>query len=144
MSTVYTIGYEGRDPDGFVSELAAAGVAALVDVRELPSSRRRGFSKTALAESLRAAGIDYVHERALGNPKPFRDAWKGGDARTGAAGYRAHLAGAPSKRLDALAERVDADAVCLMCAERDASDCHRSILIEALAERSPGLEVRHL
>jgi len=141
---LHTLGYEGRDPGGFLAELVAARVTTLVDVRELPSSRRRGFSKTALAESLRAAGIEYVHERQLGNPKPLRDAWKAGDAERGAAGYRAHLAAASGGRLDALAERVAQGGVCLMCVERDASDCHRSILVEAVAERIPGLDVRHL
>jgi uncharacterized protein (DUF488 family) len=144
MHHVYTIGYERRSPDGFASELATAGVALLVDVRELPLSRRRGFSKSALAKSLREVGIGYVHERALGNPKPFRDAWKAGDAATGASGYRAHLAHDSSAHVDALAQRVAQGGVCLMCVEHDASDCHRSILVEALGERLRGLEVRHL
>jgi uncharacterized protein (DUF488 family) len=72
-STVFTIGYERRSPDGLVRDLAGAGVTLLADVRELPLSRRRGFSRTALAAALGQAGLAYVHERALGNPKPYRD-----------------------------------------------------------------------
>ena len=105
------------------------------DVRELPLSRRRGFSTTALAEVIQTRGITYLHERALGNPKPYRDAWKAGDARVGATGYRAHLANGSSGRLDALAERVGNGGVCLMCVERTAEDGHRSILVDALNAR---------
>ena len=54
---LFTVGYEGRALDEMIAELVRAGVERLVDVRELPLSRRRGFSKTALGESLRGAGI---------------------------------------------------------------------------------------
>jgi uncharacterized protein (DUF488 family) len=142
--TVFTIGYEGRSPDELVRELTDAGVKLLADVRELPLSRRPGFSKTALAAVLGEAGIEYVHERALGNPKPYRDAWKGGDAAAGRAGYGAHIAGASSEAVDALARRVGQGGVCLLCVEHDAADCHRTLLAAALGERIGGLRARHL
>ena len=142
--TVFTIGYERRSPDELVHELTDAGVTLLADVRELPLSRRRGFSKTALAATLGKAGIEYVHERALGNPKPYRDAWKAGDAAAGRAGYRAHLAGPSSEAVDALARRVAEGGVCLLCVEHAAADCHRTLLAAALGERIAGLRARHL
>jgi uncharacterized protein (DUF488 family) len=141
---VFTIGYERRSPDELARDLAAAGVTLLADVRELPLSRRRGFSKTALADRLGEAGIEYLHERALGNPKPYRDAWKGGDAEAGRAGYRAHLAAASSEAVGALACRVAEGGVCLLCVEHDAADCHRALLAAALAERLEGLQVQNL
>jgi hypothetical protein len=73
------------------AELLSAGVERLVDVRELPLSRRRGFSKTALSDALRAAGIDYVHVKALGTPKPNRERYWASDVEGGAAVYRKHL-----------------------------------------------------
>jgi Protein of unknown function, DUF488 len=54
---LFTVGYEGRSIDELVDALPGAGVERLVDVRELPLSRRRGFSKTALGDALRRAGI---------------------------------------------------------------------------------------
>src|SRR4051794_12149499 len=46
--TLLTIGYEThQEPASLVSALQAARIERLVDVRELPLSRRRGFSKSA-------------------------------------------------------------------------------------------------
>jgi len=144
MTTVFTIGYEARDVPRLVSDLAAAGVELLVDVRELPLSRRRGFSKTALRAAVEDAGIAYLHDRAVGNPKPFRDAWKSGDTATGTAGYIAHLDNGSRTSVDALAQIVAQARVCIMCVEHDPLDCHRSLLVDALRQRVDGLVVEHL
>jgi len=138
---VFTIGYEQRSQDELVGVLVEAGVSLLADVRELPLSRRRGFSKTALAAALEEAGIAYAHERALGNPKPYRDAWKRGDSAAGIAGYRAHIADDASESVDALARRVAEGGVCLLCVEHDPAHCHRTLLAEALRERLGELAV---
>ena len=142
--TVFTIGYERRTQEELVRELVDAGVSLLADVRELPLSRRRGFSKTALAQALGEAGIAYEHHRALGNPKAIRDAWKGGDPAAGITGYREHLAGASREAVAALAARVAEGGVCLLCVEHEAERCHRRLLAEALAERLAALHVRDL
>lgn len=39
---LYTVGYEGRSVDEFVSVLTSAGVEVLVDVRERALSRKKG------------------------------------------------------------------------------------------------------
>ena len=143
-ATVFTIGYERRTPEELVHELADAGVSLLADVRELPLSRRRGFSKSALALALGEAGIAYEHHRALGNPKAIRDVWKSGDSAAGIAGYRAHLAGPSRESVAALAARVAEGGVCLLCVEHEPERCHRRFLAEALAERLGALHVRDL
>ena len=89
--TIYTIGYEGATMDGFIAALRETGVRRVIDVRALPLSRRPGFSKSTLAASLKAEGIDYVHLKALGTPKPGRDAAKKGDVATLTAIYDAQL-----------------------------------------------------
>lgn len=68
MTGLYTIGYEGADLGDFLATLRAMCVTTLVDVRELPISRRKGFSKAALGEALGAVDIAYKHERHLGSP----------------------------------------------------------------------------
>lgn len=141
--TVFTIGYEQRSQTELVGVLVEAGVTLLADVRELPLSRRPGFSKTALAAAVDEAGIAYTHERALGNPKAHRDAWKRGDSEAGRAGYRRHLVEAAGS-VDALALRVAEGGVCLLCVEHDPASCHRTLLAEALRVRLGELDVQNL
>jgi uncharacterized protein (DUF488 family) len=52
--------------------LRDARIDVLLDIREIPISRRRGFSKTALRQTVEGAGIAYRHERRLGSPKVLR------------------------------------------------------------------------
>lgn len=141
---LYTVGYEGRSLPELLNALADAGVRRLVDVRELPLSRKRGFSKTALGEALSNVGIEYVHARALGNPKPNRERYWSGDVEGGAEIYRRHLHNGSYSVLRELAESLDADAACLLCFERDHAVCHRDVIVESLRELRPDLVVEHL
>ena len=141
---LFTVGYEGRSLDEFLGELEAAGVTRLVDVRELPLSRRRGFSKTALGEALSEVGIEYVHVCALGNPKPNCECYWSGDVEGGAVVYRKHLNNGSRPVLLELSESLADGSACLMCFERDHSECHRDVIVEALGELHPKLTVNHL
>ena len=144
MPAVFTIGYEQHTPASLVETLGEAGVGRVVDVRELPLSRRAGFSKTALEATLGGAGIAYQHVRALGNPKPFRDLWRSGRRTEAEEGYRHHLDGPGAEALPALAASLEATPTCLLCLEASHLDCHRELVVEALARRDPGLDVVHL
>jgi uncharacterized protein (DUF488 family) len=127
---LFTIGYEGRSVDELIAELVGAGVQRVIDIRALPLSRRRGFSKTPLREALAGAGIDYVHLKEAGNPyRELRD-----DPERCLALYRAHLDESPqvvAQVQDAAAGRRAA----LLCLEREPEVCHRSIVAAALAKR---------
>lgn len=136
---IYTIGYKGATSADFVAALTAAGVRRVIDVRALPLSRRPGFSKTPLAGALEEAGIGYVHLKALGTPKPGRDAAKKGDLATLRAVYDAQLElpeaqVAAARMLELAAEMPSA----LVCYERDPCHCHRTLLLAAVGE---GVEV---
>lgn len=129
------VGYEGRVISDFVADLSAAGVAVLADVRELPLSRKPGFSKTALAEALRSAGIEYVHLRALGNPKPNRSGFAGDPLELSGARerYRSSLRHEAARRaLDELAALARENSVAVMCFEADQARCHRDVLLDEL------------
>jgi uncharacterized protein (DUF488 family) len=143
-SKLFTVGYEGRSLDELVVELNDAGVERLVDVRELPLSRRRGFSKTALRDGLLKAGIEYVHIKALGDPKANRERYWAGDVDGGAAVYREHLNNGSRSALVNLADSLNDDPTCLLCVERDHTQCHRDVIVEALQELNPQLNVTHL
>ena len=133
MRPIKTIGHSNHPIERFVDLLKRGGVALLVDVRSMPYSRRfPQFSRERLAKSLAAAGIGYVHEGALGG-KPE----DGG-------GYDA-LAERPAfkEALGRLAERAGETTLCLMCAEKEPLDCHRTVLVSRrLAER--GIAIEHL
>ncbi len=105
----------------------------LADVRAVPLSRRPGFSKNILAAGLREADIDYVGLKALGTPPAGREAARKGDHVKLRQIYAAQLdlpeAVVASEQLrEMAAERPTA----LLCFEREASACHRSLLLEML------------
>jgi len=132
MKQIFTIGYEGVDLGDFVATLQKAKVDVLLDVRELPISRRRGFSKTALREALQASGLDYRHERQLGSPKDLRHRLR--EDKDYPRFFRAfdrHLA-KQTTLLEQLTEELEGG-VALMCYERNYQLCHRSAVAQALA-----------
>lgn len=132
---IYTIGYEATTMADFLAALHGAGVKRVIDVRALPLSRRPGFSKSILAATLKDAGIDYVHLKALGTPKPGRDAAKKGDVATLTAVYEGQLelpeAQAQAARMRTLAAEMPS---ALLCYERDPCHCHRTLLLQAEGE----------
>ena len=78
MRAIATIGYQAATMPSFLRSLGDAKIDLLVDIRAVASSRRPGFSKTALAANLREAGIDYLHLRGLGTPADGRAAARAG------------------------------------------------------------------
>ena len=130
--TIYTIGYEGATQAEVIAALKRAGVQRLIDVRQLPLSRRPGFSKSQLAASLAEHGIEYVHLKALGTPKPGRDAAKKGDRATLEAVYAGQLE-LPEAQVQAarMRELAAEKPSALLCYERDPSVCHRTLLLAA-------------
>jgi len=139
-----TIGYEGATPDGLIAALRAAGVTALVDVRELANSRRPGFAKRALSEALGRAGIGYTHLRALGTPAEGRAAARAGRTAEMHRIFRQRLAGTEAQAaLAGLAEQAAREPVCLLCLEADPRQCHRLLVAEAVATIG-GIDVTHL
>jgi uncharacterized protein (DUF488 family) len=139
-----TIGYEGAELADFLATLSAYGVAQVIDVRDVPVSRKPGFSKRALAGALAAKGIAYVHIKELGDPKPGRDAARRGEFATFRKIYCHHLKGTDAQAALSFAARLAAETIsCLLCFERAHEHCHRTIVAKALSERE-GFIVRHL
>ncbi len=141
--TLLTIGYERLSLPALVEALQAAKVKMLIDVRELPNSRRPGFSKRVLASTLAEAGIGYTHLKALGTPKAGREAGKAKRM----AEFWGIVDGALARpealmAMEQAAEIAGKQTACLLCLEHDHTICHRSRVAERLAAR--GFAVRHL
>ena len=130
---IWTIGYEQATQDAVIAALQKAGVEILADIRALPLSRRPGFSKSGLAAAVHEAGMEYRHFKPLGTPADGRAAARRHDHAALARIYQGQLelpeALAAMAELRALASERK---VALLCYEREASECHRRLLIEAL------------
>lgn len=141
--TVFTIGYEGLDVQSFVSLLIKHHVRTVVDIRELPLSRKPGFSKRSLSDILKGAGLDYVHMMSLGCPKPVRDRYKkDGSWKRYTEGFLKYLNG-QAEAVSELAERAAETNCVLLCFEADYRFCHRSFVADAVHHHS-GAAVRHI
>ncbi len=140
---VGSIGYElHKDHLAFARHVQAAGVERLIDVRELPISRRRGYAKSALAQAMADVGVEYIHIKALGNPKPYRDLYKSGRVDEGRRRYEEHLLGERRGALEDLVPLLREKRSALMCVEHDPTTCHRTVIVEALCrELGLALEV---
>lgn len=142
IQRLFTIGYEGATLGDFIATLRAAGVSTLLDVREIPLSRRKGFSKRALADAVQEAGISYRHERDLGSPKPIRQRLHSdGDYDQYFTSFTSYLR-SQKPLLKTLSAELEG-AVALMCFERDPATCHRSVVAKHL-ESLTALKTRHL
>lgn len=139
-----TIGYERAELGDFIATLSASNVDILVDIRDRAQSRRPGFSKSALADALGKAGIEYIHLRALGDPKEGREAARRGDFQRFRAIFHEVLrSDAAQTALSQLEKLADKNRICLMCFERDQLQCHRKIVSDHL-ERVLSKKARHL
>ncbi len=137
MKRLMTIGYEKADAPRFIAALKKAGVDRLVDVRAVAFSHKKGFSKSALAATLKKNGIGYVHLRGLGAPKAARKAHETDMAEFRRL-YRAHLKTPDAQAQMEELKRLVRDAkCCLMCFERDPEICHRRLAAAALARKMP-------
>jgi len=131
---IKTIGHSNHPIERFVDLLKQGGVERLVDVRSMPYSRRfPQFGRERLNRSLAEAGIDY--------------AWEGaalGGKLSGGGSYETMAAQPDFKEaLDRLIAQSTTTTLCLMCAEKDPLDCHRTMLVSRrLAER--GVAIEHL
>lgn len=141
MNPLATIGYENEPQAAVIERLRQAGVEVVIDVRAVASSRRAGFSKTLLAASLAEAGIDYVHLRDLGTPKPGRDAARHGRIAEMHRIYEDHLAEPAAQLQLAQATEISQERrAVLLCYEADAAGCHRRIVAQRI-QAATGCEV---
>lgn len=132
------IGYEGLALEALIDQLQTQGVEVLVDVRLNAISRKAGYSKRALSAALDAAGIRYIHDSRLGNPKDNRAAYAETTSPDGAAArdrFRQLLSAADAAEgIRELAGLAEHNTVALLCYEADESHCHRQQIIAAVRD----------
>ena len=145
MRPLHTIGHSTHPADLFAGLLRTHGIATLADVRSVPRSRHNPqFDREALAATLQALGIGYVHLPALGGMRrPRPDSVNLGLRSAGLRGYADHMQTDEFRRgLERLEALAAAGATAIMCAEAEPSRCHRALLSDALLAR--GWRVLHI
>ena len=140
-----TIGYEGREIDEFVQRLKQFNISRLIDVREVPLSRKKGFSKPALRERLQHEHIEYVHIKALGSPSSLRNKLRTDwDYEYFFKAYSEYL----SHNMEVVKEVYEyifVGNICIMCFEGSHEKCHRSAVADKIKEYDGnGLNIKHI
>lgn len=141
---LFTVGYEARTVPQLARLLRENGVDRLVDVRERPFSRKKGYNAQALFEALRKEGITYEWRRELGNPETIRALWKNGSLAEGKRQYRRLLRNGRRPAVEHLVELAALETVAILCLEDDHDLCHRSVIAEEAQTIAERLEVTHL
>jgi len=141
---LFTIGYEGISQDIFLDVLLAQGIHTLVDVRQMPLSRKPGFSKSTLSAALEAVGIEYLHLRLLGAPKEIREGLREtGDWTAYTRDYLTHLVH-QKDALEQVVSLAQTQSIALLCFEADYRECHRSLISAHLEQEKKVDRTVHL
>ena len=139
---LYSIGYEGKSLDEFIKLLKRNKVEHLIDVREIPQSRKPGFSKRSLKTALEKKNITYNNLKELGTDKRSRDEYKRtGDIEKLLVKYDKRM----SEQLEIfelLKAMIFYKTTAIMCYEDNYKQCHRQ-RIESIIEKN-GIRVVHI
>lgn len=142
---IYSIGHSVRSVADTLALLQENKVSMLADVRAVPRSRRNPqYNSEALARALAEQRIGYRHMPMLGGMrKPNPDSPNQGLKEEGFRGFADYMQTPEfATALESLMDLGLANRVAYMCAEAKPSDCHRSLISDALTAR--GVEVRHI
>ncbi len=142
---IWTVGHSTHTLDEFLALLAAQRIEILADVRSFPGSRKYPhFGRTALEQSLRAAGVRYEHLPELGGrrrvaPNSHNTAWRNASFR----GYADYMeTPAFQAGIDRLLALAGTGRTAYMCAEAVWWRCHRGLISDYLKVR--GVDVLHI
>lgn len=143
METVYTIGYTSFEIQKFVEVLKKYKITCLIDVRSTPkSSYYKDFDDFNLLPLLKNNGILYRnYKEEFGARQENKDFYN-------VKGFLDFEVFSQSKQfndgIDKIKKAQDMGyVVCLMCAEKDPINCHRTILITRNLDKK-GFDVKHI
>ena len=142
---IFTLGHSTLPIEQFTAVLESYGIKRLVDIRTIPRSRHNPqFNDAALADSLKARNLEYVHLKPLGGLRRSRK----GSPNTGwrNEGFRGFADYMQTEEFqDALAALIGMSRekrTAIMCAEAVPWRCHRSLVADALSVRGgPVVEI---
>ncbi len=139
--TLFTVGYQGHSIETFLDLLLAHGVAQLIDVRQLPFSRKPDFSKKRLTAHLASVEIGYTHLAQLGTPEPLRDEVRHTHDFGAFFAAMDALVAAQPEAVQAALDITRSQPAALLCFEANPAECHRLSVAQAI-ERVAGEHCR--
>ncbi len=157
LDRIATIGVYGADLERFLAKLREARVDLVLDVRQRRGVRGSEYAwanARRLEAALREAGIGYQHLPELAPTTAMREAQYEADAARGE-GKRSRTVldpGYVERYTEEVLDRVDLEPLvrfvgrstaALLCVEREAAACHRSLIAARLA-REHGARIVNL
>ena len=130
---IFTIGYEGKLIDEFISILKRNKISRIIDIRRVPYSRNRDFRKDNIISILKQKKIDYLHYRSVAPSDNLRQKYKvNGSFSDFSAEYNKEMLSNPSILGDFINILKERD--CLLCYEKRFYNCHRSLLVNLIKD----------
>ena len=141
MPKIFTIGFSGKSPDAFLDVLNAVRVRAIWDIRLWRTSTYVPFYSGDSLACVLGTRYEYHPEFAptseiLAGYRDGRITWPDYERM-----YRELLA---ARHPTAGLSPTDLDRICLLCTEKSATQCHRRLAAEYIAEQIPDTEIVHL
>lgn len=141
MPKIFTIGFSGKSPDAFMDVLNAVRVRTVWDIRLWRTSTYVPFYS---GESLAAAlGPRYEYHPEFAPTAEILSGYK--DGRITWPDYeRMYRELLVVRHPTAGRISSDLDRICLLCTEKSAMQCHRSLAAEYIATQFPDFDIVHL
>ena len=141
MAKIFTIGFSGKKPDDFLDILNAAKINCVWDIRLWRTSRFVPFySGTNLAATL---GSRYEYHPEFAPTTDILASYKDG-CITWPDYERMYRELLTTRNPTAGLALNSLDRICLLCTEKSATQCHRRLAAEYIAEQFPSIEIVHL
>ena len=138
---IYTVGYAGHDRESLLTLFKARGITAVADIRTFKrSSYWTAFDSESFGPYLRENGIAYVFLGDVMGGKPqIPELYPDGQLDYGLMAKRDDF----KSGIERLVSGAEKYRICLMCAEKDPLDCHRTLLIAPVLKEA-GFDLCHL
>jgi uncharacterized protein (DUF488 family) len=131
---LFTLGYQGLEPEQFVKLLKENKVKTVIDIRATARSHKAGFAKTSLEKHIESAGMRYLYRPGLGIPKEVRDAMEHGPELW--KHYEDVILPAVRGEVKEAADFAMKERCVLICFEQNPAECHRHVLAKVISRRN--------
>lgn len=144
QKSLFTIGYEGKSIDAYLSTLVQNNIKLLCDVRKNPISMKYGFSKNQLKQYCAKLNIVYEHIPELGITSQNRQNLK--EKQDYQNLFKVYQVELPTNQtgIEKVLYLLDRHKrIALTCFEKAHQDCHRHCVSNYLQEKNQ-LDCQHL